>query len=195
MTTTQHRCAWARNHPLETDYHDREWGVPVHDDNQLFEMLTLESAQSGLSWLTILKKREGYRQAFAQFDIPTVAAYDDEKIAALLQNPAIVRHKQKIAATVNNAQRILDVQQQFGSFDAYLWAFVDDTTRMNKWGDESQVPASTALSDTLSKALKKRGFKFIGTTTCYAFMQAVGMVNDHVTGCFRYDEVAEAHPL
>lgn len=195
MITTQHRCAWARSHPLEMDYHDTEWGVPVHDDNQLFEMLTLESAQSGLSWLTILKKREGYRQAFAQFDIKTVAAYDYDNIEALLKNPDIVRHKQKIASTINNAQRILEVQQQFGSFDAYLWAFVDDTTRMNKWGDESQVPASTALSDTLSKALKKRGFKFIGTTTCYAFMQAVGMVNDHVTGCFRYDEVAEAHPL
>lgn len=182
----RYRCRWATKHPLEEAYHDTEWGIPVHDDNKLFEMLTLESAQSGLSWLTILKKREGYQQAFEQFDITKVAQFDEAKIAELLENPNIVRHKQKISATVNNAQKILEIQAEYGSFDNYLWRFVNHQPIVNAWEDEADVPASTPLSDDISKALKKEGIKFFGTTTCYAFMQAVGMVNDHVVSCFRY---------
>lgn len=184
--TELYRCSWATKHPLEEAYHDKEWGVPVHDDNKLFEMLTLESAQSGLSWLTILKKRTGYQQAFKQFDIATVAQFDETKIAELLENPDIVRHKQKISATINNAQKILDIQAEYGSFDHYIWSFVDHSPIVNGWENEADIPASTALSDHISKALKKKGIKFFGTTTCYAFMQAVGLVNDHVTACFRY---------
>ena len=183
------RCDWANANPLETINHDQEWGVPVHDDRLLFEMLTLEAAQSGLSWATILKKREGYQAAFENFDIQIVANYSAAKIEELLQNPAIVRHKQKVNATVNNAQRILEVQQQYGSFDAYIWSFVDGKPITNAWQSMADVPGSTALSDTMSKSLKKHGFKFIGSTTCYAYMQAVGMVNDHLTSCFRYAEV------
>lgn len=179
-----YRCRWATKHPLEEAYHDSEWGVPVHDDNKLFEMLTLESAQSGLSWLTILKKRAGYQQAFEQFDINKVAQFDEVKLAELLKNPEIVRHKQKISATINNAQRILEIQADHGSFDHYLWSFVNHQPIVNDWDSEDDVPASTPLSDSISKELKKKGIKFFGTTTCYAFMQAVGMVNDHVKACF-----------
>jgi len=183
------RCDWANGNELETKYHDEQWGVPVHDDRLLFEILTLESAQAGLSWSTILAKREGYIEAFDNFDVQKVAKYSENKIEALLQNPAIVRNKLKVNATVNNAQIILEIQEEYGSLDAYIWSFVEGKTIQNSWEDVPEVPASTPLSDAMSKAMKKRGFKFVGTTICYAYMQAVGMVNDHLVGCFRYAEL------
>jgi DNA-3-methyladenine glycosylase I len=183
------RCDWANGNALETKYHDEQWGVPVHDDRLLFEMLTLESAQAGLSWSTILSKREGYKKAFDDFDVQKVAKYSKSKIAELLQNPAIVRNKLKVNATVINANIILEIQKEYGSFDAYIWSFVDRKTIQNTWKEVSEVPASTELSSAMSKAMKKRGFKFVGTTTCYAFMQAVGMVNDHLVDCFCYHEI------
>ncbi len=183
------RCEWANSNPLETEYHDKEWGVPVHNDRLLFEMLILESAQSGLSWVTILKKRKGYRDAFDHFDAKKIANYTDKKIDELLQNPEIVRHKQKILATIENAKQFLIVQDEYGSFDAYIWSFVENKPINNSWQQLSDVPTNTSVSEVMSKALKKRGFKFIGATTCYAYMQAVGMVNDHLISCFRYSEV------
>jgi len=182
------RCTWAENSEIEQEYHDKQWGVPVHDDRLLFEMLTLESAQAGLSWHTILAKREGYLKAFDNFDVQKVAAYSEKKIETLLQNPAIIRNKLKVYATVNNANIILDIQKEYGSFDAYIWSFVEGKTIQNAWEKASEVPASTALSDAMSKAMKKKGFKFVGSTICYAYMQAVGMVNDHTVDCFRYNE-------
>lgn len=183
------RCDWATSHKLETDYHDTEWGIPVHDDQKLFEMLILESAQSGLSWLTILKKREGYRDAFDQFNFKKIALYTSEYIETLLQNPEIIRNKLKINATVHNARLTLEVITEFGSLDQYLWSFVDGKTINNQWQNASEVPSTSTVSDTMSKTLKKRGFKFIGPTTCYSFMQSSGMVNDHLTTCFRHNEV------
>jgi len=183
------RCTWAEGSERERDYHDKQWGLPVHDDRLLFEMLTLESAQAGLSWSTILAKREGYIKAFDNFDIQTVAAYSKKKIETLLQNPAIIRNRLKVNATVNNANIILEIQKEYGSFDAYIWSFVEGKTIKNAWKELSEVPASTALSDAMSKAMKKRGFKFVGTTICYAYMQAVGMVNDHTVDCFRYHDM------
>lgn len=171
-------------------YHDDEWGVPVHDDGRLFEFLILEGAQAGLSWETILNKRENYRAAFDGFDAQRVAAYDRRKTAQLLKNPGIVRNRLKVASAVRNAQALLRVQEEFGSFDRYVWQFVDGRPRMNSWKSGSQVPARTPESDAMSKALKKRGFNFVGSTICYAFMQAVGMVNDHAVQCFRRGEVA-----
>ncbi|MEE9310060.1 MAG: DNA-3-methyladenine glycosylase I, partial [Cocleimonas sp.] len=165
-----------------------EWGVPVHDDRLWFEFLTLEGAQAGLSWATILNKREGYRELFDNFDVKKIAQYDETKIAELLLNPAIVRNKLKVNSTVTNAQYFIEVQQEFGSFDAYIWQFVDGKPKVNHWENMSQVPVSTDESDAMSKALKKRGFKFIGTTICYALMQATGMVNDHSTDCFCYNK-------
>ncbi len=167
-------------------YHDEEWGVPVHDDRTLFEFLILEGAQAGLSWETILNKRENYRAAFDNFDAQRIALYDRRKIGATVKNPGIVRNRLKITSAVSNAQAILQVQQEFGSFDRYIWQFVDGRPRVNSWKTRQRVPASTPESDAMSKDLKKRGFNFVGTTICYAFMQAVGMVNDHVTQCFRY---------
>ncbi len=183
------RCDWANSNPLEMEHHDKEWGVPIHDDRLLFEMLILESAQSGLSWVTILKKRQGYLAAFDNFDAKKISRYTDKKIEKLLQNPEIVRHKQKISATVENAKQLLKIQKELGSFDAYIWSFVGGKPIKNSWKRSSDVPASTAISEAMSKDLKKRGFKFVGPTTCYAFMQAVGMVNDHLTSCFRYSKV------
>ncbi len=180
------RCSWANVSELDQVYHDTEWGVPVHDDRELFEMLILEGAQAGLSWTTILKKREGYREAFDNFDIDTVAAYDDEKVAELLANPEIVRNKLKVNGTVTNAKLVLELQKEFGSFDAYVWSFVGGKPIINHWESMSDVPVTTAESDAMSKAMKKRGFKFVGSTICYAYMQATGMVNDHMTSCFRY---------
>jgi len=171
-------------------YHDREWGVPLHDDRTLFEFLILEGAQAGLSWLTILNKRQGYRKAYNNFDPATVARYGEKKIKQLLADPSIVRNKLKVHASVGNAQAFLEVQQQFGSFDAYVWQFVDGNVAHNPRGCEGSIPARTQESDAMSKDLKKRGFKFVGSTICYAFMQAVGMVNDHVVDCFRYRELA-----
>ena len=179
------RCAWAKR-PLDVAYHDAEWGVPVHDDRTLFEYLTLEGAQAGLSWSTVLNKREHYRQVFDHFDVAKIAAYDAGKVASLLADPGIIRNRLKIAATINNASRFMEVQQEFGSFDAYLWRFVNGKPMQNHRKDLNQVPARSAESDALSKDLKRRGFKFVGTTICYAMMQAIGMVNDHTRDCFRY---------
>ena len=182
------RCAWART-PLSVAYHDGEWGVPVHDDRILFEFLTLEGAQAGLSWETILKKRDNYRAAFAGFDPARVARFTPEKIERLLQNPGIVRNRLKINSTVGNARAFLEVQREFGSFDAYLWSFVGGAPRVNRWRSLQQVPARTAESDALSRDLLGRGFKFVGSTICYAFMQAVGIVNDHTVDCYRYQRI------
>jgi DNA-3-methyladenine glycosylase I len=183
------RCAWAGSDPLYVAYHDQEWGVPVHDDRLIFEFLILEGAQAGLSWATILKKRENYRAAFDNFDPLLVAQYDENKIAELLGNPGIVRNRLKIASAVQNARSFLAVQDEFGSFDAYIWRFVGGTPKRNAWKLMAEIPAKTPESDALSKDLVSRGFKFVGSTICYAHMQAVGMVNDHVVGCFRYSEV------
>lgn len=180
------RCAWAGNDPLYIDYHDIEWGVPVHDDRILFEFLILEGAQAGLSWSTILKKRENYRKAFDQFDPDLIARYEEVKVAELLVNPGIVRNRLKIEATIQNAQSFLAVQDEFGSFDKYIWGFVGGEPVQNSWQTMAEIPANTPLSDVMSKDLKSRGFKFVGTTICYAFMQAVGIVNDHIMDCFRY---------
>jgi DNA-3-methyladenine glycosylase I len=182
------RCAWASNE-LSIRYHDEEWGVPVHDDRTLFEFLILEGAQAGLSWNTILNKRENYRKAFDGFDVARVARYDRRKMQTLLRDPGIVRNKLKVASAVENARAFLRVQEEFGSFDRYIWQFVGGKPRVNSPKSLQQVPARTAESDAMSKDLKKRGFKFVGSTICYAFMQAVGMVNDHVVTCFRYDGV------
>jgi len=182
------RCTWART-PLYIAYHDQEWGVPVHDDRALFEMLVLEGAQAGLSWLTILAKRQAYRAAFACFDPEVVARYDDRKVAELLANPGIVRNRQKIEATIQNAKAFLAVQQGFGSFDAYVWRFVDGRPKRNAWRTLEEIPSSTPESEALSRDLRRRGFRFVGPTICYAFMQAVGMVNDHLVDCFRYREL------
>ena len=186
------RCGWAGDDPLYQAYHDDEWGVPVHDDRVLFEFLLLEGAQAGLSWITILRKRENYRRLFDGFDAERIARYDDAKIAALLQDPGIVRNKLKVNSAVTNAQAFLEVQSAFGSFDAYVWQFVDGQPIQNAWPSLAEVPASTERSDAMSKDLKKRGFRFVGTTICYAYMQAVGMVDDHVTDCFRHGLVSSS---
>jgi len=186
MIDSLNRCAWVKADPLEIAYHDQEWGVPLHDDQRLFEFLILEGAQAGLSWSTILKKRENYRLAFAQFDPGIIANYDADKVEELMQNAGIVRNRRKIEATIINAQNFLEIQQKFGSFDYFLWQFVDQKPKKNHWRSLTEVPATSPESDALSKALKKRGFKFVGSTICYALMQAVGMVNDHTTDCFCY---------
>lgn len=188
-TSPRIRCAWASNE-LAIRYHDEEWGVPVHDDRTLFEFLILEGAQAGLSWNTILNKRENYRKAFDHFDPALVARYDRRKMRQLLRNPGIVRNRLKISASAENAKSFLGVQEEFGCFDRYIWQFVDGRPRVNKWKSMRLVPAQTPQSDAMSKDLKRRGFKFVGSTICYAFMQAVGMVNDHITKCFRYKELA-----
>ena len=182
------RCAWAKD-PLDIDYHDREWGVPVHDDRVLFEFLVLEGAQAGLSWTTILRKREGYRRAFAGFDPGRVARISARQAQRLLTDPGIVRNRAKIEATIANARAFLDVQGEAGSFDAYLWGFVDGRPRQNARTATTTLPAETETSRRLSRDLRRRGFRFVGPTICYAFMQAVGMVNDHTVDCFRYREV------
>ena len=183
------RCPWATGSVEESRYHDQEWGVPTHDDARLFECLTLEGAQAGLSWATILRKREGYRAAFHGFDAERVAEMEGKDVERLLEDTGIVRHRGKIESTLNNARCVLDIQQDLGSLDAYFWGFVDGTPIRNAWSRMSQPPASTSLSSSISKDLKKRGFRFVGPTTVYAFMQAVGMVNDHLVECFRYAEV------
>ncbi len=183
------RCAWCGEDPLYRDYHDHEWGVPLHDERRLFELLTLEGAQAGLSWLTILRKRAAYREAFDGFDIPRIAAYTGEDIERLLANPGIVRNRLKIRATVQNARAALAVIAENGSLDQFLWRYVEGTPVQNAWTCLAELPARTPLSDAMSKDLKQRGFTFVGSTICYAFMQAAGMVNDHVTACFRYRQV------
>ena len=183
------RCPWATTDPAYVAYHDEEWGVPLHDDRRLFEMLVLEGAQAGLSWLTILKRRENYRRAFDGFDPQAVARYGDPEIARLLADAGIIRNRLKINSAVTNAQAFLEVQEAFGSFDRYIWDFVGGRPVHNAWTTLAELPARTALSDTLSKDLKKRGFSFVGSTICYAHMQATGMVNDHVVSCFRHRAV------
>ncbi len=183
------RCSWCGDDPLYVAYHDEEWGVPVHDDQTLFEFLTLESAQAGLSWITVLRKRENYRKAFAGFDPVKVARFSEDKIEKLLLDPGIVRNRLKVVAAVNNARLFLEVQKEFGSFDKYIWSFVGGKPIKNKFRELKEVAATTPESDALSKDLKKRGFKFVGSTIMYAHMQATGMVNDHMVSCFRYNEV------
>jgi len=186
---TAERCAWAEGSDLMRRYHDEQWGVPTHDDRLLFELLILEGAQAGLSWETILKKRDGYRAAFDNFRPDLVAAYDEGKVEALLADPGIVRNRLKIEAAIGNARALLAVVHQFGSFDAYVWGFVAGRPKRNQWRSLQQIPSRTAESDAMSKDLKRRGFRFVGSTICYAFMQAAGLVNDHTVDCFRYREV------
>ena len=183
------RCAWAGSDKLYQAYHDREWGVPLHDDRHLFEFLILEGAQAGLSWITILRKRENYRAAFDNFNAAHIARYDTNKIESLLQDAGIVRNRLKLEAAVTNAQKFLEVQEVSGSFDAFIWQFIGGKPRQNTWRSPADVPASTPASDAMSRELKRRGFKFVGTTICYALMQATGMVNDHTTNCFRHKEL------
>jgi DNA-3-methyladenine glycosylase I len=185
----KNRCPWAKDDPLIIEYHDQEWGVSIHDDRLLFEFLILESAQAGLRWILILQKRANYRKAFDNFEIEKVAAYDDHKIEELLNNPGIVRNRLKIRAAVANARAILKIQKEFGSFNAYIWKFVECETIQNRWKTLQEVPSSTIESHEMSKDLKIRGFKFVGPTICYGFMQAVGMVNDHIINCFRHKEL------
>ena len=187
------RCPWGNSDPLYTSYHDQEWGVPVHDDRKFFEMLTLEGAQAGLSWITILKKRENYRSAFSEFTPDLIARYDLGKRQELLTNRGIVRNRLKIESTIKNAQAFISVQNEFGSFDRYIWRFVKDVPKQNDWTQMVQVPANTPESDAMSKDLKGRGFRFVGTTICYAFMQSTGMVNDHLVSCFRHRAVHQPH--
>ena len=184
------RCAWVGDDPLYRLYHDEEWGVPLHDDRKLFEFIILDGAQAGLSWLTILKKREGYRDAFDNYDINKIANYGEDKVAELLSNPGIIRNKLKVASAIRNAKAFLEVQAEFGSFDKFIWQFTEGKTIQNSWRTMSEIPAKTAEAEAMSKELKRRDFNFVGPTICYAFMQAAGMVNDHVVGCFRYEEVS-----
>ncbi|SEB55038.1 DNA-3-methyladenine glycosylase I [Paenibacillus sp. GP183] len=179
------RCGWVNQDPIYVDYHDHEWGIPVHDDLKWFEMLNLEGAQAGLSWYTILKKRENYREAFDQFQPEKILLYDQAKIEQLMQNPGIVRNRLKIEGVVKNAHAFLRVKEEFGSFDAYMWRFVGGEPLINQWAELRDIPATTEQSDALSKDLKKRGFKFVGSTICYALMQATGMVDDHTASCFK----------
>jgi DNA-3-methyladenine glycosylase I len=185
------RCAWVGSDPIYIEYHDKEWGVPVHDDKRLFEFLILEGAQAGLSWLTILKRRENYKKAFADFDVEKVARFSEKKIKKLLTDPGIIRNELKVRSAVTNAQAFLKIQEEFGSFDAYSWQFVGGKCKINKWKAMNDLPATTKKSDAFSKDLKKRGFKFVGSTIIYAHMQAVGMVNDHTTDCFRFKELSK----
>jgi len=184
------RCGWATNDPLYIAYHDSEWGTPLHDDRGLFELLILEGAQAGLSWITVLRKRESYRAAFDNFEPPRVARYGEREFAQLLDNPGIIRNRLKIEAAVVNAKACIEVQRHFGSFDTYIWQFVNHTPLQNARRSLRDIPSSSNESDAMSKDLKKRGFKFVGTTICYAFMQATGMVNDHIVDCFRHAELA-----
>ena len=183
------RCAWAETHPLYMDYHDNEWGVPEHNDRKLFEMLVLQGMQAGLSWLTILKKRENYRESFDNFDAGKIAEYDETKVLELLSDKGILRNRLKIEATIQNAKAFLALQRELGSFDAYIWQFIGGKPKINAWKTVKDIPSKTVESDLMSKDLIKRGFKFVGSTICYAFMQATGMVNDHTVDCFRYLEV------
>jgi DNA-3-methyladenine glycosylase I len=185
----QSTCSWPSSDPLMIAYHDMEWGVPVHDDRKHFEFFVLDLFQAGLSWSIVLKKREGFREAFDDFDFEKIASYNEQKIQELLINDKIIRNQLKIRATINNAQKFLEVREEFGSFDKYIWQFVDHRTIQNRFTELSQIPASTSDSDAMSKDLKKRGFKFVGSTICYAYMQAAGLVNDHMTYCFRYKDL------
>ncbi|WP_420570711.1 DNA-3-methyladenine glycosylase I [Kordia sp.] len=187
--TEKRRCSWCGNDPLYVAYHDEEWGVPVYDDATFFEFLVLETFQAGLSWITILRKRENFRKAFDNFDYKKIANYDEEKYLSLLEDAGIIRNKLKIKATITNAQTFIKIQEEFGSFSEYIWQFTDGKPIQNAFVSEKDIPATTEISDKMSKALKKQGFKFVGSTVMYAFMQATGMVNDHIVSCFRYEEI------
>jgi DNA-3-methyladenine glycosylase I len=191
QTSDLKRCPWGISDPFYLEYHDTEWGKPVHDDRKQFEFLVLESAQAGLSWLTILKRREGYRRLYDGFDPQLVADYDEKKISKMLLDTGIIRNRKKIESSINNAQRFLKIQEEYGSFSTYLWGFIDGKQVVNHYKDLSQMQATTPLSDTISKDLKQRGFKFVGSTIIYAHLQATGLVNDHLTSCFRYEECME----
>jgi DNA-3-methyladenine glycosylase I len=191
MSKNKTRCEWAGEEKLMREYHDKEWGVPVHDDRELFEFLILEGAQAGLSWATILKRRDGYRKAFAKFDVFKVAQFTDKDISNLIEDTGIIRNKLKINSAINNAKRFIEVQNEFNSFNNYVWSFVDHKPIQNNFNVLSDLPASTPLSEKISKDLKKRGFNFVGPTICYAYMQSIGMVNDHVVRCFRYNEIKD----
>ncbi len=193
MPNQKDRCGWCHGQEIYIDYHDHEWGIPVHDDQKLFEMLILEGAQAGLNWITILKKRDHYRKVFDYFEVEKVAAYRDKKIQQLLSDPGIIRNKLKINAAVTNAKAFLAVQEEFGGFNDFIWQFTDGVPLQNAWPSLKEVPAVTNESQQMSKHLKKRGFKFVGPTICYAFMQAIGMVNDHITTCFRWKEIKEQY--
>ena len=186
---TKQRCDWCKGDRLYEDYHDNEWGVPIYDDETLFEFLILETFQAGLSWIAVLRKRENFRKAFDDFNYQLIAKYEQPKIDILLQDAGIIRNRLKINATITNAQAFMKIQDEFGSFSNYIWAFVNETPIRNNFKSLQQIPANTPLSDLISKDLKKRGFKFVGTTVVYAFMQAIGMVNDHITSCYRYNQV------
>jgi DNA-3-methyladenine glycosylase I len=190
MTNNKQRCAWIKD-PLMQHYHDEEWGVPLHDDRKLFEFMVLDAFQAGLSWKTVLNKRENFRKAFLNFDPDKIAAFNEADYENLLADPGIIRNRAKIRSTITNAQAFLKVQKEFGTFDKYIWSFVNHKPVINSWKSLSELPARTEISDMMSKDLTKRGFKFAGSTICYAFMQAAGMVNDHVVGCFRYREVGD----
>jgi DNA-3-methyladenine glycosylase I len=183
------RCSWSESDPLMRHYHDHEWGVPVHDDRLLFEFLVLEGAQAGLSWLTVLRKRPHYRQAFHNFDPDVIAGYGEDKIAELMANPGLIRNRRKIEAAIQNAGAFLSIQEEFGSFDAFIWQFTAGKTIHNAWSSLAEIPATTPESEAMSRALKSKGFKFVGPTICYAHMQATGMVNDHTVNCFRYSQL------
>ncbi|MBF0707275.1 DNA-3-methyladenine glycosylase I [Alkalihalobacillus hwajinpoensis] len=185
------RCAWVNEEEIYKEYHDHEWGVPVYDDQKLFEMLILEGAQAGLSWITILKRRENYRAAFDQFIVEKVATYDEDKIQELLHNEGIIRNKLKVRGTVKNAKAFMEIQEEFGSFSSYIWCFTQDTPIINDWKSIEEVPAETELSKKISKDMKKRGFTFVGPVIIYSFLQAVGLVNDHTTDCFRHPDLSE----
>ena len=182
------RCDWPDDNKLMIEYHDTEWGTPVHDDRKLFELLMLDNAQAGLNWQTVLNKRENYRKAFDNFEPAKIARYNERKIASLLKNPGIIRNRLKVEAAVTNARAVLEIQKEFGSFDAYIWQFVNGIPIRNRWKSLKEIPATSSESDAMSKALKKRGFKFVGSAICYAFMQSAGLVNDHITHCFRYNQ-------
>lgn len=184
----QNTCSWPGNNPLMIAYHDKEWGIPLHDDMKIFEFLVLDAFQAGLSWSIVLKKREGFRKAFDHFDYKKIARYNEDKIHQLLKDEGIIRNQLKIRATVNNAQRFLEVRKEFKTFDKYIWQFTGNKPIVNKWNQLNQLPAKSTESDAMSKDLQKRGFKFVGSTICYAFMQAAGMVNDHLVDCYRYKE-------
>ncbi|MEJ2086865.1 MAG: DNA-3-methyladenine glycosylase I [Acidobacteriota bacterium] len=185
-----HRCEWAGDQPLMQEYHDLEWGVPLHDDQKLFEFLVLEGAQAGLSWLTVLRKRSRYREVFDEFDPEKVARYDDARVEQLLADPGIIRNRLKVRSAISNADAFLKVVEEYGNFDRYIWRFVEQTPKVNSWSRLSEIPAKTEASNAMSRDLKARGFNFVGSTICYAFMQATGMVNDHVVDCFRYAELS-----
>ncbi len=189
MTTVPTRCDWSKANDVMIAYHDTEWGVPVHDDRKLFEFMVLDAFQAGLSWAIVLNKRDGFRRAFADFEPTAIARFNSRSVERLVKDERIIRNRQKIVATIGNAKQFLHIQDEFGTFDAYIWQFVGGKTRVNKWRTMKQIPATTKQSDAMSADLKSRGLKFVGSTICYAFMQAAGMVNDHVVGCFRYGAV------